>query len=114
MGHSSGVAALVFVAVLVVRLVTTQRRRSGGRPGGAYRGFTAGSGQPHPAAGTVVPEGPSSPAGAALGGTDPGWFRDPFVRHEQRYWSGDAWTEHVSDGGVPGTDPPPPPREPVT
>jgi hypothetical protein len=38
-----------------------------------------------------------------------GWFRDPFFRHEQRYWSGTAWSEHVTDDGVPGTDPPPPP-----
>ena len=37
----------------------------------------------------------------------PGWFRDPFVRHEQRYWSGSEWTDHVIDDGVPATDPPP-------
>jgi hypothetical protein len=36
-----------------------------------------------------------------------GWLRDPFVRHEQRYWSGTEWTEHVIDDGVPATDPPP-------
>ena len=43
-------------------------------------------------------------------GTAPGWFRDPFVRHEQRYWSGTSWTEHVQDAGTPGVDPPPPSR----
>jgi hypothetical protein len=34
-------------------------------------------------------------------------LRDPFVRHEHRYWSGTEWTEHIMDDGVPGTDPPP-------
>jgi hypothetical protein len=36
-----------------------------------------------------------------------GWLRDPFVRHDERYWSGSEWTEHVIDDGVPSTDPPP-------
>ena len=40
-------------------------------------------------------------------GIAPGWLTDPSGRHEQRYWSGSEWTEHVRDGGVPGTDPPP-------
>jgi hypothetical protein len=47
-----------------------------------------------------------------------GWKADPFGRHEHRYWDGTAWTAHVSDAGVTGTDepvpspegaPPPPP-----
>lgn len=33
-----------------------------------------------------------------------GWFPDPLHRHELRYWSGAAWTEHVSDGGRGGID----------
>jgi hypothetical protein len=40
-------------------------------------------------------------------GVPPGWFTDPSGRHQQRYWSGSAWTEHVTDAGAPGTDPPP-------
>jgi hypothetical protein len=40
-------------------------------------------------------------------GIAPGWLIDPSGRHEQRYWSGSEWTEHVTDGGIPGTDPPP-------
>jgi Protein of unknown function (DUF2510) len=40
-------------------------------------------------------------------GIAPGWLTDPTGRHEKRYWSGSEWTEHVTDGGVPGTDPPP-------
>ena len=45
--------------------------------------------------------------GATATGTAPGWFADPFFKHEQRYWSGTEWTEHVNDAGAPGTDPPP-------
>ena len=118
-GPHSGVAVLVLVAVMAVRMLASQRRRSGGRSTGA-RGFTAGPAQPgrrpgHPADGSpdaVADEGSST--GAALGGTAPGWFRDPFVRHEHRYWSGTAWTEHVQDRGVPGIDAPPPGRGPST
>ncbi len=33
-----------------------------------------------------------------------GWYADPTGRHEERYWAGE-WSEHVSDGGVPATDP---------
>lgn len=121
-GPHSGMALVVFLAVLAVRFVGAQRRRSGGRsgiPGGA-RGFMGpvGPGRRPPPAGDAHPSGASDPAGAedsgtTFGGTAPGWFRDPFVRHEQRFWSGAAWTEHVQDGGVPGIDPPPPPRDPV-
>lgn len=51
-----------------------------------------------------------------------GWKNDPFGRHELRYWDGAAWTQHVSDAGVTGTDepvpndpaaPPPPPPAPA-
>ncbi|MHB9002776.1 MAG: DUF2510 domain-containing protein [Coriobacteriia bacterium] len=34
-----------------------------------------------------------------------GWLPDPTQRHELRYWDGAQWTEHVSGGGVTGTDP---------
>jgi hypothetical protein len=27
-----------------------------------------------------------------------GWYADPTGRHALRYWNGDRWTEHVSDG----------------
>ena len=33
------------------------------------------------------------------------WHPDPTGRHELRYWDGSAWTEHVSDHGITGTDP---------
>jgi uncharacterized protein YxjI len=35
----------------------------------------------------------------------PDWYPDPVQRHELRYWDGTAWTDHVSDQGVTGTDP---------
>lgn len=36
------------------------------------------------------------------------WYPDPTSRHELRYWDGQAWTEHVSDGGIQASDPVPP------
>ena len=33
------------------------------------------------------------------------WHPDPMGRHQLRYWDGKAWTDHVSDNGVQGTDP---------
>src|SRR5437762_1344568 len=44
--------------------------------------------------------GQGNPSGA--------WYPDPSGRHEQRYWSGSAWTEHVADRGQQFVDPPPP------
>src|SRR3712207_6146750 len=36
------------------------------------------------------------------------WLPDPSGGHELRYWSGTAWTEHVSDQGRTSVEPPPP------
>jgi hypothetical protein len=33
------------------------------------------------------------------------WYPDPMGRGDLRYWDGQAWTEHVSRGGVQTTDP---------
>ena len=74
-----------------------------GRSPGPGREFTSSG--PAPVAGAPVTQ--PTPG---FTGTASGWFVDPFVRHEQRYWSGTAWTEHVLDGGTPSLDPPPPPR----
>lgn len=38
-------------------------------------------------------------------GAPAAWLADPTRRHQLRYWDGAAWTDHVSDGGVQGTDP---------
>ncbi len=33
------------------------------------------------------------------------WYPDPTGRHDQRYWDGEQWTEHVFTDGVQGIDP---------
>jgi len=105
-GHGSWVALVVFAAFALIRLVSSQRRR-GGHPGppGPRSSFTGGN-RPGPPAGPAM-RPPAAPDPSASG-TAPGWFADPFFKHEQRYWSGTEWTEHVTDRGSPGTDPPPP------
>ncbi len=35
-----------------------------------------------------------------------GWYADPSVRYELRYWNGTEWTEHVARSGQQFTDPP--------
>ncbi len=37
--------------------------------------------------------------------TDPGWYADPYRRHQVRYWDGSAWTEHVGNDGQQSADP---------
>ena len=37
--------------------------------------------------------------------TPAGWFPDPVGRHEQRYWDGAQWTEHVVSHGRQAVDP---------
>ena len=48
-----------------------------------------------------------SPGKSSFTGVPPGWLVDPSGRHEKRFWSGSEWTQHVTDGGVPGVDSPP-------
>lgn len=36
--------------------------------------------------------------------TPANWYPDPTGRNEHRYWDGQAWTDHVSNQGVTGTD----------
>ena len=112
-GHGSWVVLVVFAGLFVVRMVSSQRRR-GGRSGmwGPGRSF---DGQDRTGPPTGPTHGSATSESATAAGTAPGWFADPFFKHEQRYWSGAEWTEHVSDNGAPGTDPPPPdpgPRRP--
>jgi hypothetical protein len=54
-----------------------------------------------PATGPAVDEPSTAPAG----GPAADWYPDPMGRHELRYWDGSQWTEHVTDAGVPATDP---------
>ncbi len=103
-GHGSWIFLVVIAGTFVMRMMASQRRR-GGRsgawgPGSSFtRGNRSGPG-PGPPGGTRVSD-------TTTAGTAPGWFADPFFKHEQRYWSGAEWTEHVTDNGAPGTDPPP-------
>jgi hypothetical protein len=88
--------------ILPARQRRQRQRQQTGFPGHASS-FTSGS----------TRQQPSDPVEASsekimFTGIAPGWLVDPSGRHEQRYWSGSEWTEHVIDHGVPGTDPPPP------
>jgi hypothetical protein len=105
LGHGSWVPLVIFGAMFAMRYVSSQRRRGGGRGPASRRSFTDPDRPIPPTAPPVDPTAEGRHTGA---GTAPAWFRDPFFKHEHRYWSGTEWTEHVNDGGVPGTDPPPP------
>ncbi len=63
-----------------------------------------------PAGGTTwgsATQPPTAPAPAAATPAVPaGWYADPALRYELRYWDGSAWTEHVSRAGQQYTDPP--------
>jgi uncharacterized protein YxjI len=39
-----------------------------------------------------------------MANTPANWYDDPTGRHQHRYWDGNAWTSHVSDNGIQGTD----------
>jgi hypothetical protein len=47
----------------------------------------------------------STPAASSVAGHPAGWSPDPAQRHELRWWDGEAWSPHVSDSGVVGSDP---------
>lgn len=107
---------MAFLALFALRAFTMSQRRRGrgrGRPmsGPMARSQFTGVTRRDPTSSQTVraPDvaGPPGPGGLAGGGTAPGWFVDPFFKHQQRYWSGTGWTEHVTDDGKPGTDPPP-------
>ena len=117
------VVVVVLGVVLAVRLLSSQRRKSAGRPSTPPRasGFAADTHQVAPQVESQAESGVEQPVpsatastGSTFTGTAPGWFTDPFVRHERRYWSGAAWTEHVLDQDIPALDPPPAPRAPST
>lgn len=91
---------MIFFGVFAMRALSPQRRRRGQRNPPPARSFTD----------PMVPGRPSEADSSdeiGFTGIAPGWLVDPSGRHEQRYWSGSEWTEHVTDGGIPGTDPPP-------
>jgi hypothetical protein len=34
-----------------------------------------------------------------------GWYPDPILRHEQRWWTGKEWSQQVRDGDAESADP---------
>jgi Protein of unknown function (DUF2510) len=88
-----------------MRILPARRRRQGRQQGfrAPTRSFTDATTQHQATEGVDA-----SSSKIAYTGIAPGWLVDPTGRHEHRYWSGSEWTEHVTDGGIPGTDPPPP------
>ncbi|MGO9028296.1 MAG: DUF2510 domain-containing protein [Acidimicrobiales bacterium] len=102
-GHESWIALVVFGGMFAVRYVSMQRR-GGRRRGQSSANFFTGPGDPRPPEGTGATDRTD---GTTFTGTAPGWFRDPFFKHDQRFWSGTEWTEHVTNDGVPSADPPP-------
>jgi hypothetical protein len=92
---------VVFFAFFAMRAFSSRRRRPGQpRAFGPTNSSTSTTTQPSDLDGEPSSRVPFT-------GIAPGWLIDPSGRHEKRYWSGSAWTEHVTDGGVPGIDLPP-------
>ncbi|HEY3140717.1 MAG TPA: phospholipid scramblase-related protein [Acidimicrobiales bacterium] len=69
----------------------------------SQQGYSGGPGYP-PQQQYQQPQPPQQPQQPAQ--HPPGWFPDPFGRHETRWWDGQQWTEHVASHGRQGVDPP--------
>jgi len=96
-GHGSWIVLVVLFGLFAMRALSSQRRRRGQQ----RSSFT------DPTFPSQASDADASSGEVTFTGIAPGWLTDPSGRHQQRYWSGSEWTEHVTDGGVPGTDPPP-------
>jgi hypothetical protein len=110
-GHGSWVVLVLFGVTFAMRYLSSQRRRGPRRGPMSQSSFMGPDrpGPPPPPRTGPVGDGPDSQAGWGSGtGTAPAWYRDPFLVHEHRYWSGTEWTDQVTDNGVAGVDPPPP------
>lgn len=83
-------------------MVSTQRRHRDHPRSISSRSFTQTT-----SPGDSASRGPQPFGDVGFTGIAPGWLIDPTGRHELRYWSGAEWTEHVTDDGLPGIDPPP-------
>ncbi|MEZ0448431.1 DUF2510 domain-containing protein [Cellulomonas sp. ICMP 17802] len=70
------------------------------RPGRGAAAPAAAVDRPAPAAAPPAPPATQTPPPPP-----PHWAPDFTGRHEHRWWDGTAWTEHVSDRGVPSSDP---------
>ena len=106
-GHSAGHGSWIFLVVIAVgialRMLSSRRRGSMGgsmrtRPG-PPSGMSFQS-QPDPASPPARPR-----TGPTYTGVPAGWMADPSGKHDERYWSGTEWTEHVMNDGTPAIDP---------
>jgi hypothetical protein len=104
---------VIFGALFLVRALSSKRRRGGQRQTqGSTPSFTNADRRGPPG---FPATGAPGMGNGTFTGIAAGWLVDPTGKHDQRYWSGSDWTEHVTDNGVPGTDPlPPPPSSPGT
>src|SRR5262245_15256098 len=70
-----------------------------------------GTPEPAPYGVTETPVDPGFGALTATAAVDsgpvPGWYPDPSMRHQARFWDGFKWTERVADHGNEGIDPVP-------
>jgi hypothetical protein len=104
-GHGSWIVVVVFGGMFALRALSSQRRRGRyGRTPPSSSSFTS-TDRRGPGGGPVA--GSENLEVTTHAGTAPGWYRDPFFKHDQRYFSGTEWTEHVTDNDAPGVDPPP-------
>jgi hypothetical protein len=83
---------------LVVTMVGAIATLGGVGQSAATRRELAGGGAGYPPQAQVA--GPTIP-----GPQPPNWYPDATGRHQMRYWDGQAWTSHVSDGGALSEDP---------
>ncbi len=103
---------VLIVAVPLYYIGKATLRRQGPPASGSYGagGYAGGGGGGGGGGGSQQSGGSgssgSSPTGPTAGGPPAGWFADPSGRHQQRYWDGVAWTEHVADAGATSVDPP--------
>ncbi|MCB1017047.1 MAG: DUF2510 domain-containing protein, partial [Acidimicrobiales bacterium] len=85
-----GFASLLAAQGLGMGDLAEAANKAAGNLGTAAGGLGGGAG----AAGSA-----GAPAGAGA------WHPDPTGRHQQRWWDGQQWTDHVSDGGATSSDP---------
>jgi hypothetical protein len=114
-GHGSWLVLLAFGAMFALRAFNHRgARRPGSAPGSSFTAAppaTPSTTESPAPGGTGDPSAPGYGAGGmgvtTFTGVPAGWLADPSGRHQQRYWSGSGWTDHVTDDGVPGSDRPP-------
>ena len=103
-GHSSWIFLVIVAAGIAIRMLSSRRRGSMGgrmrtRPG-PPPGMSLFQNQPDTPAPAVRPR-----TGPTYTGIPAGWMADPSGKHDERYWSGTEWTEHVMNDGTPAIDP---------